>query len=193
MNNPYYFKKKIFDLFLCTVLMVLLFLPFIFLFIMHKILYQDSFIFWSKRIGINNSVFLMPKIRTMNKNTPDLATHLMTDQHNYITKLGSFLRKTSIDEIPQLWSIFNGDMSFVGPRPALHNQYDLINLRNAQNIDKLIPGITGLAQIKGRDLLTIEEKVQIESKYLKEKSFWLDVKIILKTFIIIFYKNNIKH
>ena len=117
----------------------------------------------------------------------------MTDQHNYITKLGFFLRKTSIDEIPQLWSILNGDMSFVGPRPALHNQYDLINLRNAQNIDKLIPGITGLAQIKGRDLLTIEEKVQIESKYLKEKSFWLDVKIILKTFIIIFYKNNIKH
>ena len=193
MNNSYYFKKKIFDLFLCTVLMVLLFLPFILLFIIHIILYQDSFIFWSKRIGINNSVFLMPKIRTMNKNTPDLATHLMTDQHNYITKLGFFLRKTSIDEIPQLWSILNGDMSFVGPRPALHNQYDLINLRNAHNIDKLIPGITGLAQIRGRDLLTIEEKVQIESKYLKEKSFWLDVKIILKTFIIIFYKNNIKH
>ena len=189
----YNISKRFFDIILSIFLFFILFIPIILIFLLHISLYKDSFIFWSKRIGINNSIFFMPKIRTMISETPQVATHLMDDQNKYITKLGYFLRSTSMDEILQLWSIIKGDMSLVGPRPALYNQIDLIDLRNINKINHLIPGITGLAQINGRDSLSIVDKVDIEKIYLKKKSFFFDIKIILMTFIVIFKRSNIAH
>ena len=135
----------------------------------------------------------MPKFRTMKLNTPDVATHLLKDSSQYITKVGFFLRKKSLDELPQLWSILKGDMTLIGPRPALYNQYDLINLRKTYGIHKLKPGITGLAQISGRDALTIKQKVDFDLKYLNEKSLILDMKIICLTLLKVFGSEGIKH
>ena len=134
----------------------------------------------------------MPKFRTMKINTPHVATHLLTNPQSHLTLVGTFLRKTSLDELPQIYSIIKGDMSFVGPRPALFNQYDLIKLRNENNIDKLIPGITGLAQINGRDSLTIPEKVEYEIEYIKKKSLFFDIYLIFLTIIRV-NKKNISH
>lgn len=189
----YYLSKRIFDIMLSIFISLLLIIPIISIFLLHTFLYKDSFIYWSKRIGINNSIFLMPKIRTMISSAPDVATHLMIHQDIYITKLGSFLRLTSMDEILQLWSIAKGEMSFVGPRPALYNQKDLIDLRNKFSINKLVPGVTGLAQINGRDSLSISDKVDIEKEYLIKRSFFFDFKIIIMTFLVIFKRSNIKH
>ena len=189
----YYLSKRIFDIMLFIFISLLLIIPILSIFLLHTFLYKDSFIYWSKRIGINNSIFLMPKIRTMISSAPDVATHLMIHQGLYITKLGSFLRLTSMDELLQLWSIAKGEMSFVGPRPALYNQKDLIDLRNKFNINKLIPGVTGLAQINGRDSLSISDKVDIEKEYLIKRSFFFDFKIIIMTFLVIFKRSNIKH
>ena len=189
----YYLSKRIFDIMLSIFISLLLIIPILSIFLLHTFLYKDSFIYWSKRIGINNSIFLMPKIRTMISSAPDVATHLMIHQGLYITKLGSFLRLTSMDEILQLWSIAKGEMSFVGPRPALYNQKDLIDLRNKFNINKLVPGVTGLAQINGRDSLSISDKVDIEKEYLIKRSFFFDFKIIIMTFLVIFKRSNIKH
>ena len=136
---------------------------------------------WSTRVGRNNALFQMPKFRTMRITAPDVATHLLTDSDRYITPVGDFLRMTSLDELPQLWSILKGDMVFVGPRPALHNQDDLIALRTGENLHLLTPGITGWAQIKGRDELSIPDKVELEVYYMKHRSFWLDLKILWKT------------
>ncbi len=135
----------------------------------------------STRVGRNNVLFQMPKFRTMRTDTPDLATHLLTDSDRYITPVGKFLRKTSLDEFPQLWSILKFDMVFVGPRPALHNQDDLITLRTMKNLHLLTPGITGWAQINGRDELSIPDKVELEVYYLNHRSFWFDLKILWKT------------
>jgi len=138
-------------------------------------------IHWSTRVGRNNTLFKMPKFRTMRTDAPDIATHLLTESDRFVTPLGEILRKTSLDELPQLWSILKGDMAFVGPRPALHNQDDLIALRIQKQVHTLIPGITGWAQINGRDELSIPDKVELEVYYLNHHSFWLDINILWKT------------
>jgi len=150
-------------------------------------------LYWSNRVGRCNHLFLMPKFRTMRVDTPAVATHLMADPDQFLTPVGSFLRKSSLDELPQLWSIIRGDMSFVGPRPALFNQDDLVALRTQYGVDKLVPGLTGWAQINGRDELPIPEKVKLDVDYLHQQSFALDLKIILMTFLKVLRRDGIKH
>lgn len=150
-------------------------------------------IHWSKRIGQNNTIFLMPKFRSMKINTPQLATHLMTNPDDYLTPIGSFLRKTSLDELPQLWSILTGKMSFVGPRPALFNQDDLVALRTQFGIEKLRPGLTGWAQINGRDELAIPEKVKLEVEYKEKQSFLFDLKIMWLTAWRVLFEKGVSH
>ena len=135
----------------------------------------------------------MPKFRTMRTDTPNVATHLLKDANNRITPIGNFLRKTSLDELPQLFSILKGDMSFVGPRPALYNQYDLIQLRNKYGLDKLKPGLTGWAQVNGRDDISIQEKVELDAQYKDLRSFRMDLKIIFLTVFKVFFSKNISH
>lgn len=135
----------------------------------------------------------MPKFRSMYIDTPEVATHLLTNQEQHITPLGKIMRKTSLDEIPQLWSILVGDMSFVGPRPALFNQDDLVEMRTQNGVHRLRPGLTGWAQINGRDEISINEKVLLDITYAKKQSFWIDVYIIIQTFIVVFKRKNIKH
>ncbi len=166
---------------------------FIFVSILIYLTSKGPIFYWSKRFGIKNKLFSMPKFRTMYCNTPDVATHLLKDPDSKVTRIGFFLRKLSIDELPQLISICKGNMNFIGPRPALHNQYDLINLRTKFNIHNQKPGITGWAQVNGRDNLSIEDKVNFEKYYLEKKSFLFDVKIILLTIIKIFKNDNISH
>ena len=148
---------------------------------------------WSKRIGQNNKIFMMPKFRTMQVDTPDVATHLLVRPEDWYTPVGWFLRRTSLDELPQLWSIIKGDMSFVGPRPALFNQYDLVELRTQNNVHKLLPGLTGWAQINGRDQISIEQKVELDAEYMKRQSFFFDLKIVLLTFFKGFRDKSISH
>ncbi len=152
-----------------------------------------SVLYWSDRVGRNNKVFKMPKFRTMRVDTPAVATHLLPDPEQFLTPVGSFLRKTSLDELPQLWSILRGDMSFVGPRPALFNQNDLIEMRTQYGIEKLVPGLTGWAQINGRDELPIPEKVILDFEYMSKQSFWMDLKIICLTFLKVVRRDGIKH
>jgi O-antigen biosynthesis protein WbqP len=144
-------------------------------------------------VGKNNQIFSMPKFRTMSIDTPAVATHLIQNVENYLTPVGSFLRRTSLDELPQLWSILRGDMSFVGPRPALFNQDDLIKLRMEKEISKLLPGITGWAQINGRDDIPIPIKVLYDEHYLKNQSFFFDLKILWKTFFQVIKKEGVAH
>jgi O-antigen biosynthesis protein WbqP len=150
-------------------------------------------LYWSDRVGQYNSIFKMPKFRSMRIDTPVVATHLLGDAANYLTPIGSLLRKSSLDEIPQIWSILIGDMSLVGPRPALFNQCDLIELRSLYGIDKLVPGLTGWAQINGRDELPIAEKVELERVYLENKSFLFDLKIITLTIIYVILARDVSH
>lgn len=173
--------KRGIDVALALGLLVILLLPMIVIGILVRFSSPGPIIFWSKRIGRNNVPFRMPKFRTMQNETPVIASHLLTKPSTYITPVGSFLRKTSADELPQLWTILKGDMSFVGPRPALFNQYDLVSLRTSRGIHAITPGLTGLAQIKGRDDLAIEQKVAIDEDYLKRQSVWLDVQILMRT------------
>ena len=150
-------------------------------------------IHWSTRVGRNNILFQMPKFRTMRTDAPDVATHLLTDSDRFVTPLGKILRKTSLDELPQLWSILRGEMVFVGPRPALHNQDDLVELRTENGVHQLVPGITGWAQINGRDELSIPDKVELEVFYLKHRSLWLDLKILWKTIFFVGKSKGIAH
>jgi len=150
-------------------------------------------IHWSTRVGRNNVLFQMPKFRTMRTHAPDVATHLLTDSDRYITPVGKILRKTSLDELPQIWSILKGDMVFVGPRPALHNQEDLIKLRTDSGVHQLVPGITGWAQINGRDALTISDKVDLEIYYLQNRSSWFDLNILCKPLFFVGKRNGISH
>ena len=150
-------------------------------------------LYWSDRIGKNNTIFKMPKFRTMQIGTPAVATHLLNDPDQYLTPIGSFLRKSSLDELPQLWSILNGDMSFVGPRPALFNQEDLIELRTRHGIHMLVPGLTGWAQINGRDELPIPQKVALEIEYKEKESFFFDLRIILLTALKVLRRDNVTH
>ena len=189
--------KKIFSNLIEKFFLFIIFLPLIFLFIFIYLILLFSNngnpLFWSKRIGLNNQIFMMPKFRSMKMNTPVVATHLLENSNTHITVIGKILRKTSLDEIPQIFSILIGDMSLVGPRPALYNQDDLIKLRVSKNIHKLKPGLTGLAQINGRDELSIENKVAYDLIYLKNKSFLYDIKIIIKTFSKVLNIRNISH
>ena len=150
-------------------------------------------LYWSDRVGRNNQLFKMPKFRTMRVNTPDVATHLLTDPKKYLTPIGSFLRKSSLDELPQLWSILKADMSFVGPRPALFNQDDLVALRTQYGVEKLLPGLTGWAQINGRDELPIPLKVKLDVAYMQDQSFLFDLKILFLTFLKVLRRDGVQH
>ena len=150
-------------------------------------------IYWSDRVGQRNRIFKMPKFRTMRIDTPAVATHLLADPEKALTPIGSFLRKSSLDELPQLWSILRGDMSFVGPRPALFNQYDLIALRTRCGVDALVPGLTGWAQVNGRDALSIPDKVQFDLQYLQKRSFTMDMKILFMTFVKVMRRAEVSH
>lgn len=185
--------KRIFDVFLALIASGFLFLPFILLMIAVRFTSKGPIFYWSNRVGINNSIFKMPKFRTMKINTPAVATHLLENPAQYLTPIGSFLRKSSLDELPQLWSIFSGDMSFVGPRPALFNQDDLIALRTQAGVHRLQPGLTGWAQINGRDELPIPEKVLLDIEYLKKQNFWFDLKILGMTFFSVIWAKGVKH
>lgn len=183
---------RAFNVFVSFLAMVLLSIPFFIVWILVRITSPGPAIHWSKRIGKGNDIFLMPKFRTMRIDTPQLATHLL-DGKSYLTPVGSFLRKSSLDELPQLWSVFKGDMNLVGPRPALFNQYDLRDLRTSYNVHKLPPGVTGWAQINGRDELSIPEKVEYDKYYLDHRGFFFDLKIIFLTVYKVFKRSGISH
>lgn len=185
-----FFFKRFFDIVLSTSLLVFLFPIFLLIILNIKIDSRGPIFHNSKRIGLKSKIFLMPKFRTMRVNTPNVATHKLKNPKKYITRFGYYLRKTSLDELPQLISVLNGKMSFVGPRPALFNQYDLIKMRKKKKIDSILPGITGLAQIKGRDKISIKKKVEYDYKYFKNCSFVQDVSIIIYTFLKMFKNNN---
>ena len=159
----------------------------------HLDVYKRQILYWSDRVGRYNKIFKMPKFRTMRVDTPAVATHLLPDPKQFITPVGSFLRKSSLDELPQLWSIIKGDMSFVGPRPALFNQHDLIALRTQYGVDRLVPGLTGWAQINGRDELPIPEKVKLDVDYMNNQSICLDMKILFLTFVKVLRRDGIQH
>lgn len=187
------FMKRLFDLFICLNASLLLLPFFIVITLAVRITSRGPALYWSDRFGLCNTIFEMPKFRTMQINTPAVATHLLADPDQYLTPIGSFLRKTSLDELPQLWSIMRGDMSFVGPRPALFNQDDLITLRTQCGVHELVPGLTGWAQINGRDELPIPEKVKLDIEYLERQSFWFDLKILWLTFIKVVRRDGVSH
>lgn len=181
------------NILLSLIAMLILSIPFCIVWIVVKLTSPGPAIHWSKRIGKENQIFLMPKFRTMRIDTPQVATHLLNDGSKFLTPIGSFLRKSSLDELPQLWSVLKGDMSLVGPRPALFNQDDLKDLRTKLGVHKIAPGITGWAQINGRDELPIPEKVQFDKDYLDRRSIWFDFKIIFLTIYKVLKRSNIQH
>jgi O-antigen biosynthesis protein WbqP len=185
--------KRLFDLTLSFILGIILLIPITCIGIAVRLTSKGPALYWSNRVGRHNRIFKMPKFRSMRIDTPVVATHLLADPRTYLTPIGHFLRKTSLDELPQLWCIISGEMSFVGPRPALFNQDDLIALRTACGVDDLVPGLTGWAQINGRDELSIPEKVKLDAEYLQDKSFWFDLKILWRTFAKVFCQDGITH
>jgi len=185
--------KRLFDIIVSLIALIGIAPVLIILFFICKATDRGPFLYWSKRVGINSTLFLMPKIRTMKLDTPQVATHLLSNGASFLTPMGSFLRKTSLDELPQLLSILKGDMSFVGPRPALFNQDDLMALRRAAGVDKLVPGLTGWAQINGRDEISLEEKVRLEKDYLQRLSFRFDLQILVWTFVKVLRHESISH
>ena len=185
--------KRIFDLLLAIVLVLVLFGPLVIVALLVKFTSQGPVLFWSDRVGRNNGIFKMPKFRSMRTGTPAVATHLLENPRSHLTPIGGFIRKSSLDELPQLWSIIKGDMSFVGPRPALFNQEDLITLRTQQGIHRLVPGLTGWAQINGRDELTIPEKVAWDLEYMQRRSLILDVKILWLTVVRVIVREGVSH
>ncbi|WPE15935.1 sugar transferase [Candidatus Thioglobus autotrophicus] len=185
--------KRIFDLLLGIVILVLLVAPMLLIAIAVRLTSQGPALYWSERIGKNNKIFKMPKFRSMFIDTPAIATHLLNDSEFYLSPIGGFLRRTSLDELPQLLSVLKGEMSFVGPRPALFNQDDLIALRTEKGVDKLLPGITGWAQVNGRDELSIPDKVALDVEYLKYQSFWFDMKILWMTFLKVINRDGVSH
>lgn len=185
--------KRIFDLVIAGFLLCFLSVPILVIGLMIKLTSKGPILYWSDRVGINNGIFRMPKFRTMHIDAPVIATHLMKNSEVYLTSISLFLRRFSLDELPQLYSILKGDISFVGPRPALYNQGDLIRLRTEKGIHKVIPGITGWAQINGRDELPIPIKVEFDEYYLKNRSFSFDLKILLKTSVRVIRTENVTH
>lgn len=185
--------KRLSDIVISSFAIVVLFIPFILIAGMIFIISSTPIIHWSSRVGINGNLFIMPKFRTMKTNTPQLATEKLSNPKQYLIPMGLFLRRTSLDEIPQFFSVLKGDMSLVGPRPALHNQYDIILKRKELGISVLKPGITGWAQINGRDKITLDEKIKLDHEYLKRKSTMLDFQIIIKTIVYVMKSKNIVH
>jgi len=185
--------KRLFDLTLALMATCILFLPIIITAILVKLTSKGPALYWSDRVGINKHIFKMPKFRSMKIDTPAVATHLLKDPKSVLTPIGDFLRKSSLDELPQLWSILKGDMSFVGPRPALFNQDDLIALRTGKGVDKLLPGLTGWAQVNGRDELPIPQKVELDADYLVRRSFFFDIYILWMTFIKVIKRSGVAH
>lgn len=185
--------KRLFDLIASFLALVIFCLLFLVIGLVIKLTSRGPIIYWSDRFGKNSVIFQMPKFRTMKDQTPTIATHMLNDPGQYLTPVGSFLRKLSLDELPQLWSILVGDMSFVGPRPALFNQDDLIALRTQYGVDTLMPGLTGWAQVNGRDELSIPIKVQYDFEYLQKQSFWFDMKILGLTFLKVVRRAGVSH
>ena len=185
--------KRIFDILLVTMFFIVFFFPMLIIALLVKITSKGPVLYWSDRVGKHNTIFKMPKFRTMMADTPAMATHLMKNPEQYCTPVGSFLRKSSLDELPQLYSVLKGDMSFVGPRPALFNQDDLIELRTKKGIHKLIPGITGWAQINGRDDLPIPEKVDLDEYYLNNHSLMFDLKTLFMTLLSVIKRQGVQH
>ena len=185
--------KRIFDLLLGVAILVLLLAPMLLIAIAVYLSSKGPALYWSDRVGKNNKIFKMPKFRSMLIDTPAVATHLLDSPDVYLSPIGGFLRSTSLDELPQLLSVLKGDMSFVGPRPALFNQDDLITLRTEKGVDKLLPGITGWAQVNGRDELSIPDKVALDTEYLNRQSFWFDIKILWMTFLKVINRDGVSH
>ena len=187
------FMKRMFDLLLSICLALVLLVPLFVITVLVRLTSKGPVLYWSDRVGAYNRIFKMPKFRTMRIDTPAVATHLLKDPDAYLTPVGSLLRKSSLDELPQLWSVLKGDMSFVGPRPALFNQDDLVALRTKKGVHRLIPGITGWAQINGRDDLPIPVKVEYDVHYLKHRSFLFDMKILWMTFLKVVKREGVSH
>ncbi len=185
--------KRAFDLSLALVAAVLLALPVIVVAVLVRLTSPGPALYWSDRVGRGNRIFRMPKFRSMRVGTPAVATHLLTDARSHLTPIGNFLRKSSLDELPQLWSILVGNMSFVGPRPALFNQDDLIALRTELGVDALVPGLTGWAQVNGRDELPIPDKVRLDAQYLQRRSIAFDVRILWLTFVKVLRRDGVSH
>jgi O-antigen biosynthesis protein WbqP len=185
--------KRAFDLLLAACAAVLLAVPIVIIALLVRSTSAGPALYWSQRVGKNNRIFSMPKFRSMRMGTPAVATHLLHNPDTYVTTIGRFLRKTSVDELPQLWSILKGDMSFVGPRPALFNQADLIELRTRHGVHALAPGLTGWAQVTGRDELPIPEKVQRDVEYLRRRSFWFDLRILWLTAVKVLRGDGVSH
>jgi O-antigen biosynthesis protein WbqP len=185
--------KRLFDLLLLVALGALLALPLLITALAVRLSSPGPVIYWSDRVGRYNQLFKMPKFRSMRVDTPVVATHLLVDPNQWLTPIGSFLRRSSLDELPQLWSILKGDMSFVGPRPALFNQADLIALRTEKGVDALLPGLTGWAQVNGRDELPIVQKVEFDAQYLRNRSLRLDLKILWMTALKVLHRDGVSH
>ena len=185
--------KRVFDLFVCVILLLSLMIIMLFISIVIRLTSKGPSLYWSDRIGKSNKIFKMPKFRSMMIDAPPLATHLLDSPDSYLSPIGSFLRLSSLDELPQLFSVLKGDMTFVGPRPALYNQDDLIALRTEEGVDKLLPGITGWAQVNGRDKLSIPDKVALDVEYLNHQSFWFDMKILWMTFLRVMKRDGVSH
>lgn len=185
--------KRLFDLLVALMAITMLVLPIVVVALWVKMTSTGPIIYWSDRVGRHNHLFKMPKFRSMRVDTPAVATHLLSDPQAYLTPMGSFLRRSSLDELPQLWSILKGDMSFVGPRPALFNQADLIALRTEQGVHELVPGLTGWAQVNGRDELPIADKVKLDVDYLTRQSIGFDLRIMWLTLLKVLHRDGVSH
>lgn len=185
--------KRLLDLIFCCVAACFLLGPMLLIAFAVMMTSKGPVLYWSERVGRNNTTFRMPKFRSMRVGTPTVATHLLLDPASHLTPIGSFLRKSSLDELPQLWNILRGDMSFVGPRPALFNQQDLIALRTAHSVHALVPGLTGWAQINGRDELAVPEKVELDVVYLKRQSICFDIQILWMTVAQVLQRDGVSH
>lgn len=185
--------KRTFDLVLGVLAGIVLLVPLITVAIAVRLTSKGPALYWSDRVGRHNKIFKMPKFRSMLVGTPAMATHLLANPKAHLTPIGSFLRKSSLDELPQIWSIMVGDMSFVGPRPALFNQHDLIELRTLKGVHNLTPGLTGWAQVNGRDELPIPQKVALDTEYLQCQGFWFDIQIMWLTFLKVMQRDGVSH
>ena len=185
--------KRLLDLVLASLAACVLVLPVLIVALAVRLTSPGPVLYWSDRVGRNNRIFKMPKFRSMRIDTPAVATHLLENPEQWLTPIGSLLRKSSLDELPQLWSILKGDMSFVGPRPALFNQEDLIALRTQKGVHELVPGLTGWAQVNGRDEIPISQKVQLDAEYLQQRSFIFDLKILWMTALKVIARDGVSH
>jgi O-antigen biosynthesis protein WbqP len=192
MTTKHTIKRQV-DIISCSMLLIVFAVPMALIALAVKLTSKGPVLYWSDRVGRWNRIFKMPKFRSMRTNAPQVATHLLSNPDAYLTPIGGFLRRSSLDELPQLFSVLNGDLSLVGPRPALFNQDDLIALRTESGVHNLVPGITGWAQVNGRDELPIPEKVRLDCEYLRTRSFWLDIKILFLTIVKVARREGVSH